>query len=91
MNSIETAREFLGWCSVINIGMLLLSTLMLTVMRNWIIKIHANLTGVSEAELPRIYLEFLGNYKMLVVVLNLVPYVHCGSCYNTSVCWLPGC
>ena len=75
MNSIETAREFLGWCSVINIGMLLLSTLMLTVMRNWIIKIHANLTGVSEAELPRIYLEFLGNYKMLVVVLNLVPYV----------------
>jgi hypothetical protein len=48
---------------------------MLTVMRNWIIKIHANLTGVSEAELPRIYLEFLGNYKMLVVVLNLVPYI----------------
>ena len=75
MNSIETAREFLGWCSVINIGMLLLSTLMLTVMRSWIIKIHANLTGVSEAELPRIYLEFLGNYKMLVVVLNLVPYI----------------
>lgn len=75
MNSIETTREFLGWCSVINIGMLFLSTIMLTVMRSWIIKVHANLTGVSEAELPRIYLEFLGNYKMLVVVLNLVPYV----------------
>ena len=75
MNSIEITREFLGWCSVINIGMLFLSTIMLTVLRSWIIKIHANLTGVSEAELPRIYLEFLGNYKMLVVVLNFVPYV----------------
>ena len=75
MNSIETIREFLGWCSVINIGMLFLSTIMLTVMRSWIIKIHANLTGVSEAELPRLYLEFLGNYKMLIIVLNFVPYI----------------
>jgi len=75
VTSIETTREFLGWCSVINIGMLFLSTLMLAVMRSRIIKIHASLTGVSEAELPRIYLEFLGNYKMLIVVLNLVPYI----------------
>ena len=75
MNSIETVREFLGWCSVINVGMLLISTLMLTVMRGWIVNIHANMTGVSKAELPRIYLEFLGNYKMLIIVLNLVPYI----------------
>ncbi len=75
MNSIETVREFLGWCSVINIGMLLLSTIMLTIMRGWIIKIHAKMTGVSEADLPRIYLEFLGNYKMLIIILNLVPYI----------------
>ncbi|MDX2503148.1 MAG: hypothetical protein QNL62_01535 [Gammaproteobacteria bacterium] len=75
MNSIETVREFLGWCSVINVGMLLISTLMLTVMRGWIVNIHASMTGVSKTELPRIYLEFLGNYKMLIIVLNLVPYI----------------
>ena len=75
MNSIETIREFLGWCSVINIGMLFLSTIMLISMRGWIIKIHANMTGVSEAELPVIYLQFLGNYKMLIIILNLVPYI----------------
>ena len=75
MNSIETVREFLGWCSVINIAMLFLSTLMLTVMRGWIIKIHSSMTGVSEADLPRIYLGFLGNYKMLIIILNIVPYI----------------
>ena len=75
MNSIETVREFLGWCSVINIAMLFLSTLMLTTMRGWIIKIHSSMTGVSEADLPRIYLEFLGNYKMLIIILNIVPYI----------------
>ena len=75
MNSIETVREFLGWCSVINIAMLFLSTLMLTIMRGWIIKIHSSMAGVSETDLPRIYLEFLGNYKMLIIILNIVPYI----------------
>ncbi len=75
MNSIETIREFLGWCSVINIGMLLVSTIMLTIMRSWVIKIHASTTGVSEVELPRIYIEFLGNYKILIIILNVVPYI----------------
>ncbi len=75
MNSIEVVREFLGWCSVINIGMLFLSTIMLIIMRGWIVNIHAKMTGVSESELPAIYLQFLGNYKMLIIVLNLVPYI----------------
>ena len=75
MDSIETIREFLGWCSVINIGMLFISTIMLTLMRSWVVRIHASMTGVSEEELPRIYIEFLGNYKILIIIFNVVPYV----------------
>lgn len=75
MNSIEVVREFLGWCSVINIGLLFISTIMLIAMRGWIANIHAKMTGVSEAELPRIYLEFLGSYKTFIIVFNLVPYI----------------
>ncbi len=75
MNSIEVVREFLGWCSVINIGLLFFSTIMLIVMRGWIINIHAKMTGVSEAELPRLYFEYLGNYKIFIIVFNIVPYV----------------
>ena len=75
MSSIETIREFLGWCSVVNIGMLVISTVMLTIMRNWVVKLHASTTGVSETELPRIYLEFLGNYKILIIMFNVVPYI----------------
>ena len=75
MDSIETIREFLGWCSVINLGMLIISTIVLMIMRSWIIKIHASLTGVTEAELPRIYIEYLGNYKILIIMFNVVPYI----------------
>ena len=75
MNSIETLTEFLGWCAVINIGLLSISAIMLMSMRGWIINIHAKMTGVSEAELPRLYLDYLGNYKVLIIVFNLVPYI----------------
>ena len=48
---------------------------MLIAMRGWIVNIHAKMTGVSEAELPRIYIEFLGSYKTFIIVFNLVPYI----------------
>jgi hypothetical protein len=67
--------EFLGWCSVVNIAMLFLSFIMLTVMRGWVIRIHAKMSGVTEAELPMVYLQFLGNYKLFILMFNLVPYI----------------
>jgi len=75
MSSIETLREFLGWCSVINIGVLLLSSTMVVLMRGWIIKLHARMTGMNEEELPVLYFQILGNYKMLIILLNIVPYI----------------
>ena len=75
MNTIEVIREFLGWCSVINISILVLSTIMLTVLRSWIVSFHARTGGVDEVELPKIYFEYLGNYKILIFVFNLVPYL----------------
>jgi len=75
MYYIELLREILGWCSVVNIAMLFLSSILLTVMRGWIIKIHAKMSGVSEADLPSIYLQFLGSYKIFILMFNLVPYI----------------
>jgi len=75
MYYIEMITELLGWCSVVNIAMLFLSSIMLMVMRGRIIKLHAKLSGVSEADLPSIYLQFLGNYKLLILMFNLVPYI----------------
>jgi len=73
--TIETLTIFLGWCSVINIGLLLFSTLMLIVIRDFAIKLHSGLFGVNPEELPITYLQYLGNYKIAIIVLNIVPYI----------------
>jgi len=75
MNSIETIREFLGWCSVINISILILAAIMLIVMRGWVVSFHAKTSGVDETDLPKIYFEYLGNYKILIFVFNIAPYL----------------
>jgi len=33
------------------------------------------LFGVNPAELPIIYLQYLGNYKVAIIILNIVPYI----------------
>jgi hypothetical protein len=38
-------------------------------------RIHARMFGVSEGDLPRIYFQYMAQYKTAVFVLNLVPYV----------------
>jgi len=75
MTSIEVLTTFFGWCSVINIGVLVLTTVVLMLMKDAISSIHAKLFGVNQENLPLIYFGYLGNYKVAILVFNLVPYL----------------
>ena len=75
MISIDIVREFLGWCTVINIGILLVATTFLVLAHAPISKIHIKLFALSQADLSLSYFQFLGQYKLAIYVLNLVPYI----------------
>ena len=75
MISIDTLTSFLGWCSVINIGVLVFTTIALTIMRGPIASIHSKLFGLNQAELPSAYFQYLGNYKIAVFIFNVAPYI----------------
>ena len=75
MNSLETLTTFLGWCTVINIGMLTFAAIALGFMRVPVTKIHAKMFDLNEADLSRAYFQYLAQYKIAVIVLNLVPYI----------------
>ena len=74
MDEISTVTTFLGWCTVINIGLLAYSTIMLSLFRAPAKRIHSKLSGVGEEGLDAIYFNFLGNYKLAILVLNIAPY-----------------
>ena len=74
MMEINTLIAFLGWCSVINIGVLVFSVLIIILMKDSISNIHSKLFGINEERLPEIYFRYLGGYKIAIIILNIVPY-----------------
>ena len=67
--------EILGWSLVVNVAILMLSTIGLVSMRNVITTIHAKLFGLDEKDLGRAYFQYLAQFKIAVIVLNLGPYI----------------
>ncbi len=74
MNTLETLRAFFGWCSAINIGLLILSTILMLALRGWASRIHARMFNLGESDISRAYFQFLALYKLAILVFNLVPY-----------------
>ena len=74
MNATEIA-SFLGWCTVLNAALLLFSMAILVTAREPIVKLHSRMFAIDPADLPKAYIRYLGQYKALVIVFNLVPYL----------------
>jgi hypothetical protein len=75
MESMQTIREFLGWSTALNVVVLLFSTVVLSVSGAPIKRLHAKMFDMSESDLSRAYFQYLAQYKIAVLVFNLVPYL----------------
>ena len=73
---IDTAdmTEILGWCSIINVALLFLAFFMVTLFHDWIKKLHGKMFRLNENNIASIYFQYLGQYKLLILVFNIVPY-----------------
>jgi hypothetical protein len=73
--TVEAIREFLLWCSVINVGLLLLSFAMLVLLRPFVFKMHSGWSGLNEQQFNTAVYGLLGLYKILIIVFNVVPLI----------------
>lgn len=75
MDSLEAIRAFLGWCTVLNMGLLIFASLTLMALGEPVKKLHGRMFGLSEEDLSRAYFQYLAQYKIAIFVFNLVPYL----------------
>jgi len=73
--TLELLTIFLGWTALINIAVLLFSTVMVLAIRKRISKIHAKLFGLDQADVGRAYFQYLAQYKIAILVFNIAPYL----------------
>jgi len=75
VDSIATLTTFLGWCTVLNIGLLAFVAILILAMPDSMARTHSKMFRVNEADLPRIYFQWMAQYEIATLVLNLAPYV----------------
>jgi len=73
--SVETLAAVLGWCTIVNFGILALSSVMLMCIRKPIQAIHTKMTNLPTEQLDQVYFQYLAQFKLLWIVFNLTPYL----------------
>jgi hypothetical protein len=71
--SIETARVFLLWCSVINYGILLLWALPVMFWRDGLYHLWGRWFRLSMEQFDMINICGISVYKILIILFNIVP------------------
>jgi hypothetical protein len=71
--SIETARSFFLWCSIINYGLLLVWVALATLGRRPLFKLTARLFHVSDSQIDLLNICGITLYKMGIFLFNIVP------------------
>ena len=66
---------FFMWCTIINLGLLILMFLILVFAGEWIYRLHAKWFPMPRETFNVVIYSFLGLYKIALIMFNLVPYV----------------
>ena len=72
---IETVRAFFMWCAIINAALLALSFVILALAGDWVYRMHGRWFPMPRETFNVVIYSFLGIFKILVIMFNLVPYV----------------
>jgi len=75
MISLSTLATFLGWCTVINIGLIIFIMIIIGFFHDGIGYIIGRMFGVDEVQAKATLLQIFMQYRVLFLVLNLVPYI----------------
>ena len=73
--TVEQFTQFLAWCTVINFALLILASIALWAMRDFAARVHGAMFGLPQMVLNEQYFQYLAQYKILIIVFNLVPYL----------------
>ena len=73
--NIDSLIVFLGWCTLLNFGILVFAALFIWLFGDLTRGIYMKMFGISDEQLSILYVRYLAFYKVAIMVFNLVPYL----------------
>lgn len=70
---INELIDLFTWMTVLNVSLLVLSTLLLVGLKDFMVRIHGKLFGIGEGDISLFAYKYLGHFKVLIIVFNIVP------------------
>lgn len=68
-------RDVFMWCSIINVGLLLLSFVFLWLGHDWVYGVHTKWFKISREQFDAIWYGALAFYKIGIFLFNIVPFI----------------
>ena len=72
---IESLRAFLGWCALINMGVLVFTFVMIVSARDLIYRVYGRWFPMPRETFHEEMFRLLGIHKLLVSMFTVVPYI----------------
>ncbi len=72
--TIETVRAVLGWCSVINMGLLFYWFLFIMFAHDWVYRVHSRWFKIPVDKFDTIHYVGMMYFKIAIFVFIIVPY-----------------
>lgn len=70
---LNTLLEFFVWCTIINIAVFIYSCVMVIFAKDYIYRMQAKWFDISKETFHSMVYGYLGLYKILIIVFNIVP------------------
>lgn len=71
----ETLQDFFFWCLMINMVIYTLTVITIFVFKDFVCKVNLNMFEMDRAQTLQTMQTYLGNYKLIMTVLNFVPWL----------------
>jgi hypothetical protein len=63
------------WCTIINFGLLALWAIIFLLAPNFVYAMQSRWFSISREQFDLVFYSFLGAFKIIVIVFNLVPWI----------------
>lgn len=73
--TVEFIAAILGWCTLINFGLLIWWFLFAVIAHDWTYRLHTKWFKISQEQFDAIHYSLMGVFKIGVITFNLVPYL----------------
>ncbi len=73
--TLELVRSFLGWCAIINMGLVLWWALFFLLAHDWLYRFHGRWFKISPEQFDAIHYSGIAFFKVGIFLLNVAPYL----------------